>query len=145
MSKLEPDDLVLVAVLPEPRDLAIVRILGWYRIPLKSAPKMIRVDWVAFYLTAAFGAEKWSVHYLAPVKGFELMQRGELLHSEPDHPSAHEPYYKIKLGPVHRLANPIKANRGRRFTFLYTTGQQLLSARELNDLTLKGPEESLIR
>ena len=29
-------DLVLVAVMPNQRDLEIARVLGWYRIPLKS-------------------------------------------------------------------------------------------------------------
>jgi len=53
MEKLEADDLVLVAILPKPRDLEIARVLGWYRIPLATAPKTIRVDWIAFYQTAA--------------------------------------------------------------------------------------------
>ncbi len=38
-------DLVLVAVMPNQRDLEIARVLGWYRIPLKSAPKVISVDY----------------------------------------------------------------------------------------------------
>jgi len=37
-------DLVLVAVMPNQRDLEIARLLGWYRIPLKSAPKVISVE-----------------------------------------------------------------------------------------------------
>jgi hypothetical protein len=145
MFNLEPDDLVLVAILRERRDLEIARILGWYRIPIKSAPKMIRVDWIAFFLTEAFGDEKWSVRYLAPVKGHELVIRGELLSEEHDHPGAGEPYYKIRLGPVQQLATPIPARRWRRFTFLYTTGARILSAQEVKDLTLRASEERLIR
>jgi hypothetical protein len=145
MLNLEPDDLVLVALLRQRRDLEIARVLGWYRIPLKSAPKMIRVDWIAFFLTGAFGDEKWSVRYLAPVKGHELVTRGELLSEEQDHPSAGEPYYKIRLGPVQQLASPIPARRWRRFTFLYTTGERILLAHEVKDLTLKASEERFIR
>ena len=145
MLNLEPDDLVLVAILRQRRDLEIARVLGWYRIPLKSAPKMIRVDWIAFFLTGAFGDEKWSVRYLAPVKGHELVTRGELLSEEHDHLYAGEPYYKIRLGPVQQLASPIPARRWRRFTFLYTTGERILLAHENKDLTLKASEERLIR
>ncbi|TFH38188.1 MAG: hypothetical protein E4G99_00180 [Anaerolineales bacterium] len=137
MSMLGPDDLVLVAVLRERRDLEIARVLGWYRIPLESAPKMIRVDWIAFYQTGAFGDERWSVRYLAPVMGHELVSRAELLGDELDHPRAEEPYYKVSLGPLIQLAHPIPARRWRRFTFLYTTGDRLLSARDLRELTLK--------
>lgn len=145
MQRLEPDDLVLVAILPEPRDLQIARVLGWYRIPLKSAPKMIRVDWIAFFLTAAFGQERWSVRYLAPVRGYELVKRGELLVEEDDHPAVDEPYYKLRIGPLRKLRRPIPANRRRRFTFLYTTGRRLLSAYEIGDLKMRPAEERLIR
>ncbi len=145
MRKLELDDLVLVAILRERRDLQIARILGWYRIPLKSAPKMIRVDWIAFYLTADFGAERWSVRYLAPVRGYELVRRGELLLEEGEHPAVDDPYYKVSLGPLRKLARPIPAGRWRRLTFLYTTGRRILAADEVGDLTMGNSEARLIR
>jgi hypothetical protein len=145
MERLQPEDLVLVAVMRQRKDLDIARVLGWYRIPLKSAPKMIRVDWIAFFLTRVFGKEKWSVRYLAPVRGYELVTRGELLSEEYDHPEVDEPYYKILLGPIQQLATPIPARRWRRFTFLYTTGAHVLSAHDVKDLTLKSAEERLIR
>lgn len=47
--------LVLVAILKEPRDIEIARMLGWYRIPLRSAPKVVAVDYLAFYQTGALG------------------------------------------------------------------------------------------
>lgn len=34
MNSLPADiDLVLVAILPDPKDLELARLLGWYRIP----------------------------------------------------------------------------------------------------------------
>jgi hypothetical protein len=145
MSEIDPDDLVLVAVLPKRKDLDIARVLGWYRVPLKTAPKMLQVDWIAFYLTGDFGEERWSVRYAAPVKGHELVMRADLLADERDHPAAADPYFKIHLGPVMRLARPIPANRWRRFIFLYTTGAHLLSALDVRDLTLKTAEQRQIR
>jgi hypothetical protein len=136
--------LVLVAVLNNPRDLEITRLLGWYRIPLKSAPKVVAVDYLAFYQTGAFGEEKWRICYIAEVRGHELTTRRELLHDEADHPRANEEYYKIQLGPLVSLANPILAGKWRRVTFLYTTGEYLLSARTLNDLVVATEERQTL-
>jgi hypothetical protein len=133
---MEADDLVLVAIVTSPKDLNIARMLGWYRIPLQTAPKTVRVDWLAFYQTGAFGEERWSVRYVAPVRGFELTTRVDLFRNEPDHPRAAEPYYRIQLGKVQKLSNPIPSGGWKRFTFLYTTGERLLTAETLRDLTI---------
>ena len=41
--------LILVALVPNPRDMEIAGLLGWYRIPLRKAPKVVNVDFIAFY------------------------------------------------------------------------------------------------
>ena len=79
-----PESLILVAVMTQPRDLEIARVLGWYRIPLRSAPRVISVDYLAFYHTAAFGDLRWQVKYLAPVRGHELTTRAELMRASRD-------------------------------------------------------------
>jgi hypothetical protein len=136
MHALHEDDLVLVAICRSPRDLEIARLLGWYRIPLASAPKTLRVDWLAFFLTAAFGADRWSIRFVAAVRGYELRRRRDLFHAEPDHPCADEPYYRIDLGPLQSLARPIPSRRWRRLTFVYTTGERLLAAGDVGDLNV---------
>jgi hypothetical protein len=141
MIEIQPEDLVLVAIVKTPRDLEIARVLGWYRIPLATAPKTIRVDWIAFYQTAAFGDEHWAVRYVAPVRGYELVTREELLRDERDHPRAKEPYFKVQLGPVQALPHPIPSKRWRRFTFLYSTGERLLLAKDLKDLRVRSSTE----
>jgi hypothetical protein len=141
MEDMGADDLVLVAIIRTRRDLEIARLLGWYRIPIQSAPKTIRVDWLAFYQTADFGEQRWSVRYVAPVTGFEMVRRLDLIRDEPEHPQAQAPYYKVQLGALQALPNPIMAARWRRFTFLYTTGERLLRARRLRELTVAGPAE----
>jgi len=134
MADLQDEDLILVGLCPTPRDLEIARVLGWYRIPLASAPKTLRIDWLALFLTASFGDERWSVRHLAPVRGYELRRRADLFHDEPDHPRAAEPYYRVDLGPLRTLARPIPARRLRRLTFLYTTGERLLTAADVREL-----------
>jgi len=139
-----PTSLILVAILKGPRDLEIARLLGWYRIPLRSAPKVIAVDYLAFYQTAAFGDEKWRIQYVAPVCGHELTTRAELLHDEPDHPHAHHEYFKIQLGPLVSLPRPILAEDWRRITFLYTIGEYLLRAQTLHDLIVEENERTFL-
>lgn len=141
---MRPEDLVLVAILPSPRDLEIARVLGWYRIPYKKAPKTITVDYLAFYQTARFGAEKWAINYIAPVLGHELVTRAELLRTEADHARANEQYFKIQLGTLEKLERPIPSLKWRRLTFVYTTGERLLNATEINDLIVSGDERQLL-
>jgi hypothetical protein len=134
--EISPTSLILVAVTNNPRDLEIARLLGWYRIPLRSAPKVVAVDYLAFYQTAAFGEGKWRIDTIAPVKGHELTTRAELLQDEADHPRAHQEYYKIQIGPLISLPQPIQAEGWRRITFFYTTGEYLLAARTIRELVL---------
>jgi hypothetical protein len=141
---LSPAVLILVAVMNDPRDLEIARLLGWYRIPLRSAPKVIAVDYLAFYQTAAFGEEKWRIQTLAPVRGHELTTRLDLLRDEPAHPHAHHEYYKVQLGPLERLPQPVLADQWRRITFFYTTGEYLLNARTVKDLIVESEERQLL-
>jgi len=141
---LSPTALILVAVINNPRDLEIARLLGWYRIPLRSAPKVVAVDYLAFYQTGAFGDEKWRIQYFAPVRGHELVTRAELLRDEPDHPRASQEYYKIQLGPLTTLSRPILAEKWRRITFFYTTGEYLLQAETLHDLIVQDEERQML-
>jgi hypothetical protein len=141
---LSPASLILVCLLPAPRDLEIARILGWYRIPFRSAPKVVAVDYLAFYQPGTFGAQGAKIQHIAPVRGHELTTRAELLRDEPDHPRAAEEYFKIQIGALERLKTPIKADKWKRVTFLYTTGEYLSRARTLNDLVVRTDERALL-
>lgn len=134
---LSPDALILVAIIPSPEDLQVARVLGWYRIPIRTAPRILNVDFLAFYQPASFEHNKWQVEYIAPVLGHELTTRADLLREEGNHPRADEEYYKIQLGAVCHLDHPILAGNWKRFTFLYTTGEYFQQARKLTDLTVR--------
>jgi len=135
---------VLVCLLPKPRDLEIARLLGWYRIPLRTAPKLIAVDYLAFYQPASFGEGGSSIEFVAEVRGNELTTRSELLRDEPDHPRANEEYYKIQIGSLEKLEHPILAESWKRLTFLYTTGEYIFQARTINDLVVKSVERQTL-
>jgi len=141
---LKTTDLVLVCLLPTPRDLEIARLLGWYRIPLRTAPKVVAVDYLAFYQPSTFGGRGGQIEFIAQVRGHELTTRGELLRDEADHPRAKEEYFKIQLGGLEKLSQPIKADKWKRLTFLYTTGEHLQDAKLLNDLVVQNEERGIL-
>lgn len=144
MDMISPSDLVLVCLMPTPRDMEIARLLGWYRIPLRTAPKVVAVDYLAFYQPGSFAERGGQIEYVVPVRGNELATRVELLKDEADHPRANEEYFKIQIGPLERLSRPIVAEKWRRLTFLYTTGEYLLNAHTLNDLVVQSDERALL-
>ena len=141
---LKPTDLILVCLLPTPWDMEIARLLEWYRIPLRTAPEVVAVDQLAFYQPSAFGDHDGQIEYIAQVRGHELTTRGELLKDEADHPRAKEEYYKIQIGAMEKLKEPVKSEKWKRLTFLYTTGEYLLKAKSLNDLVVNSDERQLL-
>jgi hypothetical protein len=137
--------LILVAILPFQRDLEIARLLGWYRIPFRSSPKVIEVDFLAFYQTNIFGEEhRWRIEYFAEVLGHELTTRQELFKDQPEHPRAREEYFKIQIGPLQVLQKPILAGSWRLMTFLYTTGELFSQAETMEDLVVRSNEREVL-
>ena len=141
----DPSALILVGILPGRKDLEIARLLGWYRIPLRFAPKIVNVDVVAFYQASAFGRDhQWRIESFAQVRGVELTTRRELLKDEPSHPRANEEYYKLELGTLQLMGKPILAGKWKRVTFLYTTGELFYRANILNDLVVRSEERAVL-
>jgi hypothetical protein len=141
---LAPSSLILVCLLPTPRDLEIARLLGWYRIPLRTAPKVVAVDYLAFYQPSAFGDRGGQIELISQVRGHELTTRGGLLKDEANHPRAKEEYYKLQIGALEKLKEPVRSDKWKRLTFLYSTGEYLLKAKTLNDLVVAGDERQLL-
>jgi len=140
-TSLHPEDRVLVAVMNNRRDFEIAREESWYRIPACHAPpSTTEAAIVAFYFTKAFGSEAWAIHWYAPVLGHELARRRDLLPGELDHSRAEEPYYKLQIGPLERLDPPIPSLRWRRITFIESSWDRFVAAREINDLYASGED-----
>lgn len=136
-----PEDRVLVAVMNNRRDFEIARDQHWYRIPVRHAPPgATEATVLAFYFTRAFGEESWAIHWYAPVYGHELVRRRDLLPEEPHHPRADHLYYQMQLGLLIRLEHPIPSLRWRRITFIETSWDRFMAAREINDLYASGAD-----
>ncbi|MBN1874402.1 MAG: hypothetical protein JXA33_09235 [Anaerolineae bacterium] len=134
-------DRVLVGVMNSPRDFALARDEGWYRIPERTAPDCTTDAAVmGFYFTAKFKEEKWAIHWYAEVRGHELVLRRDLFPDQPQHPHANERYYKLQLGPVIRREPPIPSLHWRRITFITSTWDRFAAAEEINDLYVSGAD-----
>lgn len=145
MKPFSENALILVAVMPNVKDFEIARLLGWYRIPLRMAPKIIDVDYLAFYQTGNFGSvHRWMIEYYAPVQGHELTTRAALLHEETDHPRANEEYYKIQIGPIQHLTPALPADKWKRITFFYTLGSYFNQAKIINDLVIHSEDREVL-
>jgi hypothetical protein len=104
----------------------------------------VAVDYLAFYQPSSFGELAGRIEFAAPVRGHELTTRAELLKDEAGHPRAKEEYYKIQLGGLERLSQPILADKWKRLTFLYTTGEYLRDAHTLNELVVRSEERNVL-
>lgn len=134
----------LVVIVNNRRDWQRVVEEGWYRIPLSRAPHPIAADYLAFYHTRNVGGACWSVSFYAPVLRCRIVSRRELLPDEPLHPRADERYYRIELGEVRALAQPIRSRALRRITFIPTTLERLYVAEDVADLWLTQDEAALL-
>jgi hypothetical protein len=139
------DARVMVCMLNAPRDLEIARWDHWYRVPLKHAPDEYLPDLIAFYLTAAFGDERWAIYEYARVRGHEMVRRSDLFPDQPDHPRANDVYYKFQLGALQRLPRPIPSLKWRRITFIKTSGDRLLHALEIGDLVERSEQTRFVQ
>ena len=131
---------VLVAVVNNEADLRRAASEGWYRIPQRRAPRRVGADYLAFYQTGAFGSrsEARTISYYAAIRRYQLLSRAELLPEEAGHARADEYYFRIEIGPLLRLAQPVAAATFRRLTFMHTTLERLLRAQDVKELKLEG-------
>jgi len=135
--------LVLVAVLKNKHDLDILLNKNWYRIPVKSSPKT-QPDYIAFYQPVIFDAQGKCIQYYARVLRYQTSKRSDLLPDEANHLKANDPYFRIRLSKVKRLAKPIRNIVPRRISFGFTTLNRLLKAKDILQLYNVAPTEQII-
>ena len=129
---------LLVAIVNNKLDFAILREKLWYRIPVSSVEKWIKErwppKWLAFYQTKAFGAEQHAINYFAEVLDIRKARRRQLFPDEPNESKSNRQYYQIFIKSVQPLPKPIYSRRYRRIIFIPTTWEKFVKAAEINDL-----------
>ena len=141
--RLGDNQVVLVAVLKDWRDLRLLRNERWYRIPMRYAPSR-PYTYLAFYQPAAFGRRGKRIRCYARVLKRQTIRRIRLLPRESEHPRACEPYVRIRVGRMHVLRHPIRNIIPRRVTFGFTTLRRLRTARDLLQLYDVVPIEQMV-
>lgn len=129
---------VLVAIINNKLDFAVLREQLWYRIPVSSVEKWLNErwppKWLAVYQTMAFGAEKHSVNYFAEVLDIREVRRWQLFPNEPQGEKGNRLYYQVVVKSIQTLPKPIYSRRYRRIIFIPTTWEKFANAGEINDL-----------
>lgn len=133
---------LLVAILKEPRDLAILQEQSWYRVPVDKAPRRWPPKWLAFYHTKAFGEElAYSVQYYGEIREIRTRQRHELFPREFLNPRSQRIYYQVFLKQLLVRREPIRSTRPRRLVFVPSTWHKFEHAEQVNDLFDDSPIE----
>lgn len=138
---------VLVAIMNSKSDFLIAQNYNWYRIPVKSAPLIVKnreIRFIAFYHTRVFENDKFTIKWFAKVTKIIVVKRKELLPDIKFDPKAENEYYKIEFEPLCELPKEIISVRHRRLLFVPTTIEKLLSAREINHLFNDSPLEDIM-
>ncbi len=142
-----PDNLI-VSIINNQLDFNLLHDQLWYRIPVSSADKWLKnswpPQWLAFYQTKLFGAEKYAINYYGQVAEIRRQYRWELFPEQPHDAKSQRLYYQIFLKSIKRLPQPIVSHRRRRLIFIPTIWQKFIQAEEINDLYNDSPLEDLL-
>lgn len=131
-----PDDRVLVGVINRKRDLQFLLDENWYRIPRDKLPRGVYTEYIAFFLSgsAAKGRSTPGIHYYAERSGVELLYRRDIVPRESQHSRANDVYYKVSLKNITARIPPIVNATRRRLSFVHTTWDRFIHARQILDL-----------
>lgn len=128
------DSEVLVALLRDKNDLAILQTEGWYRIPVAHTPRRWPPDYIAFYQPKAFKEDAFCIRYYGKVAHITQATRRELFPNELESENSAKLYHRIQIGGLEEHSQPIPARLARRVVFIQTTWRKFIYANELNDL-----------
>jgi very-short-patch-repair endonuclease len=134
----------LIALLKYENDLTIAQRQKWYRIPVKSAPPIVRdesIKYLALYQPKVFKENAFQIRCYGEVRNISIVKRKDLLPEETSHFRSEEDYYKIELTDLHLLSPPIVSQRKRRILFIATTFGRFKQAHDINDLFVESPIE----
>ena len=137
----------LIGMILRKQDLLTAQRESWYRIPVKSAPEIVKsgvLTTLALYQTKAFDEEKYSVRWWGTVSNIDCKKRVELLPNEPTHPRAKDEYFVVRVHAFEPLPKPVLSRIPRRNPFITTTDERLFAAQDYNDLFYGSPLEETL-
>ena len=142
--KYSPSNTI-VCWLKQKRDLSLLLLEGWYRIPVSTRlDNLFKVKYIGFYQPHIFGKYGGTISHYAKIDRIEVKKRVVLFPKENKHTKANDDYYKIYVKDINVLKNPVKCKRSRRNYFINTTLEKLLNAEEFNDIFNESPLEDIL-
>jgi very-short-patch-repair endonuclease len=135
---------VLIALLRDKKDFAILQDQGWYRIPIGHTPRRWPPDYIAFYQPKAFGEDAFRIRYYGKVKRIDRALRRDLFPNEFESARANLEYHRIQFEKLERHPRSIHSRLPRPVVFIPTTWTKFIRADELNDLFDESPLEDLL-
>ncbi len=135
---------MLVALIRDKKDFAILKNEGWYRIPVIHTPKRWPPDYIAFYQPLAFGNDAFRIRFYGKVAQINQATRRELFPNEFESELSNKVYHRIQIERLEERHTPILARFARPVVFVPTTWQKFMAAEELNDLFDESPLEDLL-
>jgi len=135
----------IVCWLKQKRDLSLLLLEGWYRIPLSTRlSNLHKVKYLGFYQPHVLGKYGGTISHYATIENIEVKKRIELFPNNTRHPKANDDYFKIFVKDINVLKNPLKCKRKRTNYFINTTLEKLLNAAEFNDIFNESPLEDIL-
>ena len=135
---------VLVAIINNKRDFAVVRGQGWYRIPVSSMHKWLQdrwpPQWLLFTRPRNLGRNGIPSATTRLSWRINKASRRDLFPSEPENDKSSRIYYQLWLGDLRERPIPILSRRWRRIVFIPTTWDKFNTA-WINDLYDESPLE----
>lgn len=133
-SRTDKPTTVLVALMNEVTDWALLQKEHWYRIPEANVPPIIlkgEAKYIAFYHTAKFKEDlKWQVVYYAKIKRVVTATRRDLFPTEsPYHKKANNRYYRVEFDELITLPKPIVSRKGHRILYVQTTEEKFFNGK----------------
>jgi very-short-patch-repair endonuclease len=135
---------VLIALLRDKKDFAILKTQGWYRIPVEHTPRRWPPDFIGFYQPKSFGADAFRIRFYGKVAHIEKVERRELFPNEFESSNANKLYHRIEFEQLEKCPRPIPTRMARTVVFISTTMQKFIHADELNDLFDESPLEDIL-
>jgi len=125
----------IICWLKQKRDLSLLLLEGWYRIPVKTKlENLFKVKFLGFYQPISFGKYGGYITHYGTIEKIQKKRRIELFPKDEKHPKRNDDYFKIFLKDINVIKNPLRCKRKRANYFINSTLEKLLNAKEFNDI-----------
>ncbi len=132
---------VLIALLKEVSDFAILETEGWYRIPVERKPKNWSQKWIAFFQPKVFKEQAYRIQSYGRVSRIDTVKRGELFPKEFGNSKSEKLYLRVQIETLIKREQPIVSLIPRRLIFVTTTWEKFSTAEFINDIFDDSPLE----